>query len=410
MPEKKETTVYIHLAEGPVPAGILTTYPDGRNTISEFVYGNRYIERPDAVAVDPFMCPLPAPGRSETFQTPADFPVFNGLRDAAPDKWGRYLLDKKFPRLVLDEFDYLVASGHDRVGALAFGASPTSGPGMWNGNVFTPATERYPDLEQIQRAIEMAEEDPTDPEFRQFLEYGPSLGGARPKGTVSWQGKLHLAKFALSSDQFNICRAEFATMKLAENCGIEIPPVGITEVAGKQVYLAERFDRVDGVRVPFHSALTMTGSHESDYQRHSYEDIVQAITRYSSRPAADRQELYRRMVFNVFCTNSDDHMRNHGFLFHGVAGQWRLSPAYDVVPFPQTAETYRLALHIGDYGREASVPNLISAAGIFGLRPTEAEAVIEKVREGSRRWRDFFDAHGVSDEDLVRLASCFREL
>jgi serine/threonine-protein kinase HipA len=413
MAETKKATIYIYLADGPVPAGLLSVNSDGRYTSSEFVYGDLYLERPDAVPVDPVQLPLPAAGQSDVVQTPADFPVFNGIRDASPDKWGRYLLDKKYPGLGLDEFDYIAASGHDRVGALAFGESPHSGVGIWDTNKFVYRETRYFDLAQIQRAVDSSE-DPDDPDFQRFLEYGPSLGGARPKATVQWDGRLCLAKFSLSNDSYNVCQAEYAAMLLAGRCGIDIPRVYLTNVFERRVFIVERFDRQDigsedPRRTPFHSSLTMTGSHESDYMRHSYLDIVSAISRFSSQPDRDREELYRRLVFNVFCNNNDDHMRNHGFLYDGN-GAWNLSKAYDIVPFPQSGEVYHQALHFGDLGREASIQNLLSGAPSFGLNQSEANNVIDEVREGVRNWDEFFLEHEASEEDITSLRGCFRQL
>jgi serine/threonine-protein kinase HipA len=413
MAEIKRATVYIYLAEGPVPAGLLSINCDGRYTTSEFIYGNLYLERPDAISVDPVQLPLPPVGRSEVIQTPADFSVFNGIRDASPDKWGRYLLDKKYPTLGLDEFDYIASAGHDRVGALAFGESPHSGVGIWDTQKFVNREPGYFDLAQIQRAVDSVE-NPDDPDFQRFLEYKPSLGGARPKATVQWDSRLCLAKFSLNSDAYNVSQAEYAAMLLADRCGIDVPRVYLTNALGRQVFIVERFDRqvvgVDGLRrTPFHSALTMTGSHESDYMRHSYLDIVTAISRFSSQPAKDREELFRRLVFNVFCNNNDDHMRNHGFLYVGE-GAWNLSQAYDIVPFPQSGEVYHQALHFGDLGREASIVNLRSGAPTFGLNQAEANNVIDGVREGIRNWEDFFLEHGAAEEDVTRLGRSFRQL
>ncbi len=401
----KRATVYIYLDSVPVPAGILTTRVDGRYTSSEFVYGNRYTQRPDAVPVDPCFLPLPLPGRSTVYQTKADFVVFNGIRDAGPDKWGRYLLDKKYPAAGLDEFDYITCSGPDRVGALGFGASPTSGIGIWNGSEFEPADDSIPDLAQMQRAVDHAD-NPDDPDFLTLVAYGPSIGGARPKATVIWENRPYIAKFSLSSDGWDMCRTEYATMRLAAACGMRVPSVAITGVHGKSVFLIERFDRVKGVRVPFHSALTMTGSHESDYGRHSYKDIVAALSRFSPHPARDRVELYRRMVFNIFCSNTDDHMRNHGFLYAGN-GQWELSPLYDVLPFPQNTNSWSLALHIGSEARAATISNALSAAAIFGLRDKEAAAVIDQIHEAVRNWREFYSDCGVSHMDIDKISSCF---
>lgn len=416
MADTKQATVYAYLDERPVPAGILRTHVEGRYTSSEFVYGNKYIKRPDAIPVDPVDLPLPTPGDVVKYNTKEDFAVFNGIRDASPDDWGRYLLHKKFSAKGLDEFDYVTASGPDRVGALAFGESADSGIGIWNTETFIPPPdpEIYLDLAEIQKALNNAD-DPYSPDFQKLVEHRPSMGGARPKGTVYWEGGLYVAKFSLNSDSSDVCIAEYATMLLAKKSGIFAPKVSFATIEGKSVYLVERFDRIlDGDkkikrRLPFHSALTMSGTHERDYRRHSYLDVVDAITRFSPDASRDRNELYKRMVFNIFCNNADDHMRNHGFLYSGE-GQWELSPAYDIVPIPQSTQTYRLAMYIGEDGKDASISNAMSAAKNFGLKNTEAKQIIEEVREATKDWKDFFSNCGANEQDIVRLSSCFREL
>jgi len=416
MADIKQATIYVYLDEGPVPAGILRTHLEGRYTSSEFVYGNKYIERPDAVSVDPVQLPLPAPGESEPYNTPNDFPIFNGIRDASPDAWGRYLLEKKFPAKGLDEFDYAAASGDDRVGALAFGESVNSGVGRWNTEAFVPLTDSVNtlDLAEIQKAVDKADQ-PDDPAFQRLLDYGPSMGGARPKGTVWWNGGLCLAKFSTRKDSYDMCLAEYIAMLMAKECGINVPEISLSSVEGRTVYLVKRFDRVVSEnktiakRKPFHSALTMTGSHESDYGKHSYKDIVEAITRYSPDAHKDRVELYRRMVFNIFCNNTDDHIRNQGFIYN-KENQWELSPAYDIVPYPQSTQTYALLLHIGDEGKAATVGNALSAIGYYGIALSDAELIIEQVREVTRNWKEYFDRYGATDQDIERLSSCFREI
>jgi serine/threonine-protein kinase HipA len=150
----------------------------------------------------------------------------------------------------------------------------------------------------------------------------------------------------------------------------------------------------------------MTGSHESDYGRHSYKDIVDAISRFSPTPKEDREELYRRMVFNIFCSNTDDHMRNHGFVY-AENGQWKLSPLYDVVPFPQSTNSWSLALHVSNKGRMATIENALAAAPAFGVRGKDADLIIEQIRERVRDWRDYYAACGLTELDIQKISSCF---
>ncbi|MCA1765766.1 MAG: HipA domain-containing protein, partial [Desulfobulbaceae bacterium] len=228
-------------------------------------------------------------------------------------------------------------------------------------------------------------------------------------------GGLHLAKFSTHSDSYDVCLAEYATMLMAKDSGINVPKLSLSSVDGKTVYLIERFDRILTEdkkikrRIPFHSALTMSGAHEMDYGKHSYKDIVDAITRFSSDAHRDRIELYRRMVFNIFCNNTDDHIRNQGFLYN-KDGQWDLSPAYDIIPYPQSTQTYALGLRIGDEGKMATVSNVLSATGNYGIDRSDAKQIIDQVREVTKNWKDYFGNFNAAKQDIERLSSCFREL
>lgn len=408
---RKEAIVFVYFGVHPVPAGRLITIIDGRDIRSEFAYGTKYLEREEAIPVDPVMLPLPVRGGRNVFTTPPDFGMFNGIRDAGPDRWGRFLLDKRFPAVTLDDFDYIMAAGADRSGCLGFGYAPESGPGVWDLRGFRSHPERILNLDEVIRGIE-AQEDNTDPNFLALLEYGSSMGGARPKGSVTWGEEICLAKFTVKGDAYDIARVEYATMLMARDSGINIPEVDVADVGGKSVYLIRRFDRKrtpEGVeRYHFCSALTATGMHEADYGSYSYDEIAMAIARFSDEPDRDREELFRRLAFNVFVTNSDDHMRNHGFL-HTGKGRWRLSPAYDIVPVPQTGETYSQALKFGRFGKESSLANLEEAARMFGVRKGTSSEILDRVREVAREWQSRFSAAGVSDSDIAKLSGCFRD-
>lgn len=407
------TIVFIHLAGGPVPAGRLTMTSEPRASFATFAYGRRYLERPDRVPVDPVQLPLLDPGREDfLFRTDDGFSNFNGIRDAAPDGWGRYLMYKALDDREPSEAEILIASGDHRVGALAFGPTPEApqrltpwGEGDAPGEHFT--------LEELATAVEQVQSvDELDDNLRRLLTAGSSLGGARPKAAMAVAGQPWIAKFHANNDIYPICRIELATMQLAKRCNLNVPNLDFREVLGRDIYMIERFDRVttpEGIRrKPFASGLTILGAHESDIGRHSYADLAAALRRHGADPRADLVELFRRMVFNILVTNDDDHLRNHGFLWE--AKGWRLSPLYDVVPKPQVGFERTLVLGVGPQGRAATLENAIEGAGAFGLSAEEATqhalTLVDMVRE---EWANQFQGAGLSDSDIKRFATCFRQ-
>jgi serine/threonine-protein kinase HipA len=410
----RTTYVYVHLAEGPAPAGRLDMIEDGRNSHATFQYGARYLRRPDRVPVDPAALALPDPDAApQTFRSAEHFDLFNGIRDAAPDAWGRYLMHKAAGPKNLEELDYLIASGDHRVGALAFGPDPTGGPkriAPW-GEDEAPG-ERL-DLAALAEAAERVQSvDRLDGSLRRMLEAGSSLGGARPKAAVDHHGAPWIAKFSAKNDTYPVCRTELAVMRLARECGLDVPATELATILGRDIYLIRRFDRlIEGNRlgrVPFASALTMLEAHEIAAHRYSYRDLAEVLRRFGSDPRHDLRELFRRMAFNILVGNDDDHLRNHAFLFDGRG--WRLSPLYDVVPRPHVGSNGRLILAVGERGHEASLANALTGAAAFGLKREEAVALLEdlRVRVGAC-WTALLRECAMSDLDIERLANCFEE-
>lgn len=410
--EERAAFVYVYLAQGPVPAGRLEYSDDGRYSRSRFRYGNQYVRRPDAVALDPKSLPLPD-GSPDWVSTEEDFDLFGGIRDAAPDGWGRHLLDRAAGESgkVLGEFDYLVGAGDGRVGALAFGPDLT-GPrrtAPWSGDLDGGKLDLS---EMVEAARTLDDAEQLDARMRRFIVRGSSLGGARPKADTDWNGGKWIAKFARKDDRYNVVRAEYANMALARNCGIDVPDIELVRVFDVDVYLIRRFDRLksqDGRfhRTPFVSGLSILGAHESEARLKFYGDLAEALRLFGLQESAlDRRELFRRMVFNILTGNNDDHLRNHGFLFDGKS--WRLSPGYDIVPHPQTGTERSLAIGVGKQGRVATLANALSECGRFGLRPDEAAALVIELRDKvAARWEETFKECGVPQHDRTRLATCF---
>lgn len=379
-----------------------------RNQFATFAYGRRYLERTDRIPVDPVALPLHEAGTSRTFRTEEGFAVFGGIRDAAPDGWGQYLMYKAMGDRLPSEIDLILASGEHRVGALAFG--PTSAQPEtitpWGGG-----PEEFT-LAELAEAAERAQHvDELDENLRALLAAGSSLGGARPKAATKIGDQPWIAKFQKRGDSFPECRVELATMRLASECGLDVPPLDFRCVLDRDIYLIERFDRIPHgnwlERRPFASGLTMLGAHESEVSSFSYADLAGAIRQFGTEVRQDLHELFRRMLLNILVTNDDDHLRNHGFLFDGEG--WRLSPLYDVVPKPQLGLERRLVLGVGPEGRNATIENALAGAAVFDLSHDDAKAIAENMsRTVATRWEQLFTEAGISAADRKRFATCFR--
>ena len=403
--------VFVHLPVGPVPAGLLVMTDEPRNHFATFAYGRRYLERADRVPVDPVTLPLPEVGVEQTFRTEEGFAVFGGIRDAAPDGWGQYLMYKAMGDRMPTDMDLILASGENRVGALAFGPTPGRPQRITPWDEGNAPGEHFT-LAELAEASERAQQvEQLDENLRALLNAGSSLGGARPKAATEIGDQPWIAKFQAKNDSFPECRVELATMRLAAECGLDVPALGFEHVLGRDIYLIERFDRTpcgNGmIRRPFASGLTMLAAHESEVSRYGYADLAAALRQHGTQVRADLRELFGRMVFNILVTNDDDHLRNHGFLMD--AKGWRLSPLYDVVPKPQVGHERRLVLGVGPQGRAATLDNALAGAASFDLSDEDASGIVGQMRATvAARWAVLFAEAGLSEADQMRFATCFR--
>jgi len=394
----KKITVFIYLPGEPVavPAGIFTH--EGDLQIGTFAYGGKYSERKNALPVDPAALPLGlTPGAVTTNKG-----LYGAFRDAAPDYWGRLVIaaERRVPPEALSEMDFLLDANATRVGNLDFRITPNDP----EPPLEPPHFNRLEEILEAASRIEAGEE--ISGHLLHLLRQGTSVGGARPKCSVEWQDALWIAKFPARGDTVNIPRIEYATMTLAGKCGIRIPALRLQSVGETHVLLVRRFDREkhpEGwVRKGFLSSLSLLEWDEADRLRWDYGAIANVMRRHTS--VHDLQELFRRMVFNILVRNTDDHPRNHGFLFDasGVA----LSPAYDLVPSltqSGVGTVFSLAMSVGTRGREASLENALSRARRFGLSGEEAGTVVEQLQETVRGWRDHFAAVGCPDIEIRAL-------
>lgn len=409
------TFIYLPGETEAVPAGRLEMLESGHVTLaSKFRYGDRYVLRHRAVALDPFALAL-GPGSDQGPRDPMDaqgavMAEFGVFRDASPDNWGRRVIENKLRKQgPLSESEYIRHAGSNRMGALDFRVSPKEGESA--GRLAGTMELEY--LQEAAHRIDAGLEVPAS--LAVIFEAGVSMGGARPKAVIEADGRQWLAKFSLDTDKYSIPAIEHATLRLAAAAGLAVPetrlePLGRNKVA----MLIERFDRVpvqEGyARRHFISGLTLLRTHESESPHRSYMDLSAVLASHgvSGHIEKDQTELFSRMVFNILVSNNDDHLRNHGFLHDAERGGWRLSPLYDVLPAPSLATERHLHLGVGMEGRLATLANAMSSHRAFGLSREKAIAIIERIGSVVREWRVYFSEHGVSEEDMALIASAMR--
>lgn len=410
-------TVFIYLPEQEqaVPAGLLDMVESANHVLrSTFLYGRRYVERQNCLALDPLTLQLrrhaPVELREPPLTIHGRLTEFGVFRDAAPDLWGRRVIENKLQRLgPLPESLYLEHAGQHRTGALDFRDKP-------NDLAKESTHVGLLDLEYLLEAsdrVQMGERLPG--KLALLFDAGPSMGGARPKAVIVADQKQWLAKFGAVDDRFDVPCVEYATMLMAKAAGLSVPALRLEQVNRRRVMLIERFDRVQTPtgrtsRIHFLSALTMMGKHESESSMASYQDIARVISQYAHHQhiRQDLVELFKRMIFNIFVNNNDDHLRNHGFLWDATSQGWRLSPLYDVVPTPVVAQTRYLHLGVGKAGRLATIENAMSQHGVFGLTKAEAENLIHQIAMVVREWKTYFEQAGVTDRDMNDMAGAIR--
>lgn len=403
------TDVEVHIdLEGQVrPLGILHRQASRRGETVTFGYDETWLGDANRFSIEPALTLT-----AGTFPPQAGQPIFGSIGDSAPDTWGRRLMQRAERRLAeregrqvrtLGELHYLLGVADEtRLGALRF---------RWRGEeVFqAPVHEGVPALIELGRLLQITErierDEETDEDLQLIFAPGSSLGGARPKASVIDQhGHLSIAKFPKESDDYSIETWEEIALRLAEQAGIQTPEHALLQVAGKPVLLSRRFDRDNGWRIPFLSAMSMTGSR--DGERGSYPELVDALTAHGAQAKEDAWQLYRRVVFNVLVSNVDDHLRNHGFLWSGQGG-WVLSPAYDLNPTPVDVKARILTTNIDLDEGTCSAELLQETAGYFGLGGGQARTIIREVAEITRNWQAVATEVGARRAEITRMASAF---
>lgn len=346
---------------------------------------------------------------------PLDKTLFGLFSDSCPDRWGRLLMKRREAILAkhekrkpakLSEIDYLLGVFDDsRMGALRF-TIEEKGPFLsFEKDLATPPWVSLSKLETASLAFENDESGLEGKWLNQLLAPGSSLGGARPKATVLAQdNSLWIAKFPSKHDEYNAGAWEKTASDLAALCGLNVPESKLETFSRVgSTFLVKRFDRNGSKRIHFASAMTMLGKTDGE-ENASYLDIASFLKSYGSEPKTDLVELWKRIAFNMLITNSDDHLRNHGFILTKTG--WRLSPLYDVNPTPYGD---CLSLLIDENDNSISKELLMSVTSYFGISKAKGESIFKDMQQIiSINLNKIAKANGLSSSAIKHMLPAFK--
>lgn len=412
--DKKDIYVYAHWLDmrEPKQIGILSAhYGKGRKSLS-FEYTPEWIATEKFNLLDPDIL----------WNTGQQFPNgkenFGVFNDAMPDTWGRTLMkrreaqfakDENRPVKTLYEIDYLLGVNDEgRMGGLRF-KMDKNGPFLNNDNQMP--TPPWASIRELQHGVSLIESNKSDKEVKKWLAIllapGSSLGGARPKANIiDEKGALWIAKFPSKDDTIDKAAWEYLAYKLALRIGVEMAESKIQKVAGKHhTFFTKRFDRLKNKRIHFASAMTMTGNNEETIKENpaGYLDIAEFIQFNAPHNTKELEQLWRRIIFNIAISNTDDHLRNHGFLLYDDG--WHLSPAYDINP---SIDKDGLALNIDTTNNSLDFELTKSVGEYFHLTNTQMDQIIAEVTNVIKNWKKEALKIGISRAEQEMMEGAFR--
>ena len=413
MSTKTDIYVYAHWKEMPEPKviGILSAQQAKGKKAFSFEYDLNWLKTEKKFLLDPDIQFYGGP------QYPNQKENFGIFLDSMPDTWGRTLMkrrqaqqakEKNEKSKILYDIDFLLGVyDESRMGALRFKTDPN---GDFLDNNKTASTPPWSSIRELQNAAENFENDEDNDDVKKWLSVlmapGSSLGGARPKANILDIDKsLWIAKFPSKNDTTDKAAWEYLAYQLAIKAGIEMSPCRIEKIAGKHnTFFTKRFDRENGERIHFASAMTMTGNNEDTIKDNqaSYLDIAMFISNYGANIEANLHQLWRRIIFNIAISNTDDHLRNHGFIL--TKEGWILSPAYDLNP---SFDKDGLSLNI-DTDNNALDFELAKSVGIyFRLNETEMNSIISEITKAVSNWKNTASQIGISRTEQELMGSAF---
>jgi len=410
---KSDIIVYAHWRgmREPLKMGILSAQQSRGNLVWSFAYNEKWLNTKSRILLDPDL-----QWYSGSQYSPDQKPNFGIFLDSMPDRWGRTLMQKReallksegAKRRRLTDWDYLLGVYDPaRMGGLRFKLDE-DGPFLDNNEKksIPPIT----DVRELQVGADLIESDEDSDAVRKWLKIllapGSSLGGARPKSTVMDEnGELWIAKFPSRQDIIDKGAWEYLAWKLAKSAGVEVPDANVEQVAGKDhTFFSKRFDREGDERIHFASAMTMTGHFEKETRNNipSYLELAEFIQFHGAAPDEDLAELWRRIVFNIAISNTDDHLRNHGFII--TEDGWQLSPAYDMNP---SIDKNGLALNI-DLELNALDYDLARKVGeYFNLSNKDMELITEEVKSAVLGWQKLANEIDIPSAQIRLMEAAF---
>ncbi len=411
-----KTDIYVYAdwqgMKEPVLIGTLSAQQAKGKKAFSFEYNPDWIKSGEQRILDPDI------GWFKGKQFPNGKENFGLFFDSMPDTWGRTLMQRRAAQKAkadgvaqknLYDIDFLLGVQDEcRMGALRFKLSKEGG--FLDNNTLSP-TPPLSSLRELQHAAKELESDEDNESVRKWLAIliapGSSLGGARPKANLKDEnGDLWIAKFPSKSDMIDKAAWEFLGYKLASKAGINMAECKIQKITGKHhTFLTKRFDRENGERIHFASAMTMTGNNEDTIREEpaSYLDIAEFIQYTGANPKQDLEQLWRRIVFNIAISNTDDHLRNHGFIL--TPKGWVLSPAYDINP---SVDKGGLALNIDTHNNELDFELAKSVGEYFQLSESEMDSILNEVKETVSTWKNEALKIGISKAEIDLMEGAFR--
>lgn len=377
-----------------------------------FEYDKDWLKRTGlALTLDPEL--MPYSGR----QYPTGKNIFGLFADASPDRWGRVLMNKRERILAekegrkpskLYDSDYLLGVYDEtRMGGIRFKSDP-EGPFLSDDKeTAVPPWATLRTLEEASRNFENDETGLFEKWLNQLIKPGSSLGGARPKATVAdTKDQLWIAKFPSKNDENDTGAWEMVAHDLAALCGLNVPEAKLEKFSPLgSTFLIKRFDRLESKRVHFASAMTLLGKTDgaSAADGSSYLDIAAFIKSYGAQPKNDLIELWKRIVFSMAVTNTDDHLRNHAFILTDKG--WILSPLYDVNPVPYGDE---LSLNVDEDDNSISIELAVQTAVRFGISESDAQAYAEDILKIVRdSWEKSAVGNGLTRRQIEEMRPAF---
>lgn len=410
---KTDIYIYAHWKgmQEPQLIGVLSAlHAKGKKAFS-FEYNKDWLKSKKKLVLDPDIQFYNGP------QYPNNKENFGVFLDSMPDTWGRTLMKRKQAQLAsetgerartLYDIDYLLGVyDESRMGALRFKTDP-DGPFLDNDNL-TP-TPPWSSIRELQDAAQNFENDGNNDEVKKWLAIlmapGSSLGGARPKANIlDDNGDLWIAKFPSKNDTTDKAAWEYLAYQLALKAGVHMAPSRIEKISGSfHTFFTKRFDRENGERIHFASAMTMTGNNEDTIRDHaaSYLELAEFIQTNGAMVNDNLEQLWRRVVFNIAISNTDDHLRNHGFILtrHG----WILSPAYDLNP---SIDKDGLALNIDMDNNALDYDLALSVGDFFRLTDKQMRDILLDVKQSIADWEELANDIGISKSEQQLMSKAF---